>query len=132
MLPFEQMPVETLTAARAVLTDIDDTQTTDGCLTARAYGALERVAATGVPVIRLYKPKTGLTPARTAEAMPSGMAAMAAVRPASVSRPIVLRLIFRLVPIVSYCLPVVYCLTAFMRPVLSDSDYFLNTVRRPD
>ena len=53
MVPFEQMPLETLATTRAVLTDIDDTLTTDGRLTAAAYAALERLAEAGVAIDRI-------------------------------------------------------------------------------
>ena len=50
------------------------------------YTELVNNAATGVPTIRLYRPATGFTPASTADAMPSGMAATAATNPATMSR----------------------------------------------
>jgi len=40
MEPLENCPREILAAVRGVLTDIDDTVSTDGTLTAEAYGAL--------------------------------------------------------------------------------------------
>ena len=45
------MPAATRRAVRAVLLDIDDTLTTEGRLTAAAYGALERLAEAGLRVI---------------------------------------------------------------------------------
>lgn len=44
-------PPERLAALRWVLTDIDDTLTTDGRLTAEAYAALERLHAAGLRVV---------------------------------------------------------------------------------
>jgi hypothetical protein len=40
-------------------------------------------AAMGVPIMRPYRPYSGLTPASTPEAMASGIDGMAAVNPAS-------------------------------------------------
>jgi HAD superfamily hydrolase (TIGR01484 family) len=51
MRPLSGIPVETLRAARGVLTDIDDTLTTEGRLTAAAYAALERLQQAGLRVI---------------------------------------------------------------------------------
>jgi HAD superfamily hydrolase (TIGR01484 family) len=51
MQPAAAMPVAVRRAVRAVLLDIDDTLTTDGRLTASAYGALERLAAAGLRVV---------------------------------------------------------------------------------
>ena len=60
------------------------------------YTELVNSAAIGVPIIKLYKPNTGLTPASVADAIPSGMPAMAAVKPAMISFPMVFRLMLRL------------------------------------
>lgn len=49
--PLALAPKAQLAALDWVLTDIDDTLTTDGRLTAEAYGALERLAATGIRVV---------------------------------------------------------------------------------
>ena len=49
--PLATMPDRARRAIRAVLTDIDDTLTTDGKLTADAYAALERLRAAGKLVI---------------------------------------------------------------------------------
>jgi len=49
--PVAQMPVETRRAIRFVLTDIDDTLTTDGKLTADAYAALARLHDAGLVVV---------------------------------------------------------------------------------
>lgn len=51
MLPFEDCPPDQLRRLRGVLTDIDDTLTTDGRMTAEAYGALERIHRAGLIVI---------------------------------------------------------------------------------
>jgi len=51
MKPLSECPKTTLAAIRGVLTDIDDTLTTDGHLTAAAYGALERLRAAGLIVV---------------------------------------------------------------------------------
>jgi HAD superfamily hydrolase (TIGR01484 family) len=51
MRPLTDMPQATRRAIRGVLTDIDDTLSTHGRLTADAYGALERLRATGKLVI---------------------------------------------------------------------------------
>ena len=51
LLPLEQASQDALAAVRIVLADIDDTLTTDGHLTARAYDALERLAVEGFPVV---------------------------------------------------------------------------------
>ena len=51
MQPIARLPREERARLRFVLTDIDDTLTTDGRLTAAAYGALERLAARGYHVI---------------------------------------------------------------------------------
>jgi HAD superfamily hydrolase (TIGR01484 family) len=51
MKPLAQMPPETARSVRVVLTDIDDTVTTEGMLTAVAYGALEQLHRAGFLVI---------------------------------------------------------------------------------
>jgi hypothetical protein len=51
MRPIAEFPGDQRRAIRAVLTDIDDTLTDDGRLTARAYGALERLKQAGLIVI---------------------------------------------------------------------------------
>lgn len=51
MLPLRDFPVEERRAIRGVLCDIDDTLTTEGRLTAGAYGAMERLQRAGLPVI---------------------------------------------------------------------------------
>lgn len=51
MRPFSQILPETLANAGVLLFDIDDTLTTDGRLTADAYGALERAHAAGIITI---------------------------------------------------------------------------------
>ena len=43
MKPLERFPIEARRAVRGVFTDIDETLTTDGRLTAEAYGAMERL-----------------------------------------------------------------------------------------
>jgi len=53
--PLAQMPVAVRRAIRFVLTDIDDTLTTDGKLTVEAYAALARLYASG----RVVVPVTG-------------------------------------------------------------------------
>ena len=45
------MPASVAAAVRIVLTDIDDTLTTDGRLPADAYAALERLDAAGIQVV---------------------------------------------------------------------------------
>ncbi|MBL8515650.1 MAG: HAD-IIB family hydrolase [Betaproteobacteria bacterium] len=55
MLPLRELPAGTLANIRGVFFDIDDTLTTDGCLTAAAYGALELLKAHGL----LAVPVTG-------------------------------------------------------------------------
>jgi HAD superfamily hydrolase (TIGR01484 family) len=47
MQPLESFPLAARQRIRGVFTDIDDTLTTDGKLTAAAYGALERLKAAG-------------------------------------------------------------------------------------
>ena len=49
--PLTEMPSATRVAIRGVLTDIDDTLTTAGQLTAEAYAALARLSAAGKLVI---------------------------------------------------------------------------------
>jgi HAD superfamily hydrolase (TIGR01484 family) len=51
MKPLAQFPREARGAVRAVLTDIDDTLTTEGQLPAVAYAALERLRSAGLLVI---------------------------------------------------------------------------------
>ena len=50
-LPLSEAPRARLAGLRWVLTDIDDTLTTEGRLTASAYAALERLAASGIRVV---------------------------------------------------------------------------------
>lgn len=50
MRPIEQMPSTVRRAVRFVLTDIDDTLTTEGRLPSVAYGALEALRANGIKV----------------------------------------------------------------------------------
>lgn len=57
-LPLADLPASESARLSFVLTDIDDTLTTDGRLTAATYGALERLAARGYHVI----PVTGARP----------------------------------------------------------------------
>src|SRR6476646_6209724 len=51
MRPLAECPRERLAAVRGVLTDIDDTLTTEGRLEAVAFAALERLHAAGLLVI---------------------------------------------------------------------------------
>src|SRR5262245_64416702 len=51
MRPLAEFPDQQRRSIRAVLTDIDDTLTDDGKLTARAYGALERLKQAGLVVV---------------------------------------------------------------------------------
>ena len=51
MRPVSAFPAADRKAIRYVLTDIDDTLTTDGLLEACAYSAIERLAETGIAVI---------------------------------------------------------------------------------
>jgi len=51
MRPLSACPPDTLTRLRGVLTDIDDTLTTHGRLTAQAYAAMERIQAAGLSLI---------------------------------------------------------------------------------
>ena len=51
MEPLKNCPRDTLAAVRGVLTDIDETLSTDGRLTAEAYRALEALKQAGLLVI---------------------------------------------------------------------------------
>jgi len=51
MRPLTDCPGTVLAGVRGLFTDIDDTLTTDGRLTAAAYGALERAHAAGLVVV---------------------------------------------------------------------------------
>jgi hypothetical protein len=51
MKPLAQLPEAAVRGLRGVLTDIDDTLSTDGRITAAAYGALEALRASGLRVI---------------------------------------------------------------------------------
>src|SRR5438477_12960142 len=51
MRPLAEFPVTLRQRIRFVLTDIDDTLTTEGRLTAAAYAALERLSASGLRVV---------------------------------------------------------------------------------
>jgi HAD superfamily hydrolase (TIGR01484 family) len=51
MEPLKNCPRETLAAVRGVLTDIDDTVSTEGTLSAAAYGALEALKKAGLLVV---------------------------------------------------------------------------------
>jgi len=51
MRPLSDCPPSVLRAARGLLFDIDDTLTTDGRLTAAAYGAVEQLSQAGLRVI---------------------------------------------------------------------------------
>src|SRR5882762_10411609 len=51
MRPLGEFPGRVSRALRGVLCDIDDTLTTDGRLTAQAYGALERLHDSGLLVV---------------------------------------------------------------------------------
>ena len=51
MRPLREMPRSDAMRVRGVLTDIDDTLTTDGRLTADAYSALERLERAGLAVV---------------------------------------------------------------------------------
>jgi len=51
MQPLDSFPVSARRRVRGVFTDIDDTLTTEGHLTAAAYGALERLRAAGFLVV---------------------------------------------------------------------------------
>lgn len=51
MIPLSQLPLEKARSVRVILTDIDDTITTEGMLTASAYAALENLQWAGFLVI---------------------------------------------------------------------------------
>ncbi|MCG8359927.1 MAG: HAD family hydrolase, partial [Kiloniellales bacterium] len=51
MKPLDRFTPTQRRAVDTVLTDIDDTLTTEGRLTAAAYGAMERLQETGLRVI---------------------------------------------------------------------------------
>ncbi|WP_134496261.1 HAD-IIB family hydrolase [Microvirga pakistanensis] len=51
MIPLSQFPLEKARSVRVILTDIDDTITTEGILTAAAYAALENLQRAGFLVI---------------------------------------------------------------------------------
>ena len=51
MRALSQMPREVVAEVRCILTDIDDTLTTDGRLPAAAYAALERLCQAGISVV---------------------------------------------------------------------------------
>src|SRR6478752_7373647 len=51
MKPLSDCPTTTLAAIRGVLTDIDETVSTNGRLTAEAYGALEALKGAGFLVV---------------------------------------------------------------------------------
>lgn len=51
MRPLHELDLDRLSRCEAVLTDIDDTLTTDGQLPAAAYAALERLAQAGLKVV---------------------------------------------------------------------------------
>ena len=51
MRPFGEIPAETLRGLRFILSDIDDTLTTEGRLTASAYTALEQLDRAGLIVV---------------------------------------------------------------------------------
>lgn len=51
MQPLAALPTSVAASVRTVLTDIDDTITTDGRLTAGAYAAMERLELSGIRVI---------------------------------------------------------------------------------
>ena len=51
MKPISSMPASARRAIRGVFTDIDDTLTTSGRLTAAAYTAMERLQAAGIAVV---------------------------------------------------------------------------------
>ncbi len=48
--PLHTIPTESLKRVQVVLADIDDTLTTEGRLTAKAYGAIERLESAGIAV----------------------------------------------------------------------------------
>lgn len=51
MRPLAAAPADRFARVGALFTDIDDTLTTDGRLTAHAYGAMERLARAGIAVV---------------------------------------------------------------------------------
>jgi HAD superfamily hydrolase (TIGR01484 family) len=51
MTPLDELPLERLRKVEVVLSDIDDTITSEGRLTAAAYGALERLQEAGFKVV---------------------------------------------------------------------------------
>lgn len=51
MTPLSECPRAALAGVRLVLTDLDDTLTTDGRLTATAYSAMDRLAQAGLAVV---------------------------------------------------------------------------------
>src|SRR6185503_4526044 len=51
MKPLSEFPLTARRTVRGVLADIDDTLTTDGRLTAAAYGAMERLHEAGLLVV---------------------------------------------------------------------------------
>ena len=51
MNPLAQLPLEKARSVRVILTDIDDTITSEGMLTASAYAALENLQCAGFLVI---------------------------------------------------------------------------------
>lgn len=51
MTPLADCPRATLAAVKGVLTDIDETVSTEGRLTAEAYGALEALKKAGLLVV---------------------------------------------------------------------------------
>lgn len=51
MRPLSEFPENDLRRVRCVFTDIDDTLTDDGCLTAKAYGAIAALDESGIPVV---------------------------------------------------------------------------------
>ena len=51
MIPLKNIPANALRHLRFILCDIDDTVTTEGKLTARAYAAMERLSDSGLSVI---------------------------------------------------------------------------------
>ncbi|MGI8747270.1 MAG: hypothetical protein ACR2J4_02810, partial [Deinococcus sp.] len=51
MRPLSELPAELAASCVLVLTDIDDTLTTEGRLPASAYSWLELLAAAGLPVV---------------------------------------------------------------------------------
>lgn len=58
--PLEAMPLDVRRAMRGVLTDIDDTLTTDGALHAHARAALGALHAAGLPVVAITGRPAGL------------------------------------------------------------------------